>query len=171
MPTITCNDTLAVACHRIFPTDLNEHGTLFGGRVLDLVDREASIAAMRIARQTVVTATIDHVNFIAPFKAQDSMCLEAYVTGFGNRSIEVFAKVTGEHLKTGKRFLGFTCFITFVIDDVTAEVTFDHIAPETKEQQTMCANYSERVAQRKQLRLASQTAIDNINIEFPWSKF
>jgi len=35
----------------------------------------------------------------------------------------------------------------------------------------MCANYSERVAQRKQLRLASQTAIDNINIEFPWSKF
>lgn len=169
MSTINCNDTLAVACHRIFPSDLNEHGTLFGGRVLDLVDREASIAAMRVARQTVVTATIDHVNFMAPFKLQDSMCLEAYVTGFGSRSIEVFAKVTGEHLKTGARFLGFTCFMTFVIDAPQGQILYERIIPTTEEQQTMCADYNNRVTQRKQLRQASQLNAQKIDLQFPWS--
>lgn len=170
MPTINCNDTLAVACHRIFPADLNEHGTLFGGRLLDLVDREASIAAMRVTRQTVVTATIDHVAFVAPFKSQDSMCLEAYVTGFGSRSIEVFAKVTGEHLTTGKRFLGFTCFMTFVIDDPNGKIKFDQIMPNNSEQRTMCADYNLRVTQRKQLRTQSQVNMQNIDLQFPWTQ-
>ncbi|WP_137597665.1 acyl-CoA thioesterase [Paucilactobacillus kaifaensis] len=168
MPTINCNDTLAVACHRIFPSDLNEHGTLFGGRLLDLVDREASIAAMRVTRQTVVTATIDHVAFVAPFKSQDSMCLEAYVTGFGSRSIEVFAKVTGEHLTTGERFLGSTCFMTFVIDDPNSNIKFNEVIPNNSEQSAICFGYNDRVSQRKQLRKQNQLNMQNINIGFPW---
>lgn len=169
MATINCNDTLAVACHRIFAADLNEHGTLFGGRILDLVDREASIAAMRVERQTVVTATFDHVDFVAPFKIDDSMCLEAYVTGFGSRSIEVFAKVTGEHLKTGDRFLGFTCFATFVIDEPDTQVKFEQVIPTTPEQQQTCAHYADRVALRRQTRQASLALSQHIDTAFPWS--
>ena len=106
---INCNETLAVSLHRVFNADLNEHGTVFGGRILELVDGEASVAAMRVTRSTVVTAAMDHVQFLKPFHLQDSMCMEAYVTGVGHRSLEVFVKVIGEHLMTGERFVGFSC--------------------------------------------------------------
>lgn len=114
---INCNETLAVSLHRVFNADLNEHGTVFGGRILELVDGEASVAAMRVTRSTVVTAAMDHVQFLKPFQLQDSMCMEAYVTGVGHRSLEVFVKVIGEHLMTGERFVGFSCFMTYVIQD------------------------------------------------------
>ncbi len=31
MDAIKCNDTLAVAIHRVRNSDLNEHGTVYGG--------------------------------------------------------------------------------------------------------------------------------------------
>ena len=134
---VTCNDTLAVSIHRVFNADLNEHGTVFGGRILELVDGEASVAAMRVTRSTVVTAAMDHVQFLKPFHLQDSMCMEAYVTGLGHRSLEVFVKVIGEHLRTGERFLGFTCLMTYVIQDPTKQVLYDELVPTTDEQRTL----------------------------------
>lgn len=167
-PSITCNETLAISAHRIFPDELNEHGTLFGGITLNIVDREASLAAMDVARQTVVTAKLDHVNFIAPFQLHNSMNLEAYVTGMGHRSIEVFAKIIGKDLTTGQTFLGFTCFATFVIEDQLAQVKYNRVIPQTEEQQAMCAGYEQRVQERRQERQLFQKQLDTITTNKPW---
>ena len=110
MTAINCQQTRIETTHRILNGDLNEHGTLFGGRLLEAVDAEASVAAMRVARATLVTAAMDHVQFVKPFHLQDAMIVRAVVTGLGHRSVEVFVKVLGEHLMTGERFVGFTCF-------------------------------------------------------------
>lgn len=59
--------------------------------------------------------------FYCSFALHDSFCVESYVTGVGTHSIEVFAKVVGEHLLTGERFLGMTAFFTFVILDKSVE--------------------------------------------------
>jgi acyl-CoA hydrolase len=165
---IHCNKTQVIACHRIFAEDLNEHQTLFGGRILDFVDRQASVSAMRVARTTVVTATVDHVDFIAPFKIQDSMCLHSYVTGMGHRSLEVFAKMIGENLSTGDRFLGFTCFMTFVIDDKNISLPDSQLVPDTKEQETLCAGYDQRVALRRQTRNLQGDLGTIISTDLPW---
>lgn len=165
---ITCNETLAVSAHRIFPDELNEHGTLFGGITLNIVDREASLAAMEVARETVVTAKLDHVNFIAPFELHNAMNLQAYVTGIGHRSIEVFAKIIGKDLSTGHSFLGFTCFATFVIEDRTSAVKFDQIVPETPEQIAMCAGYEQRLQQRRSERQTFTDDLQKITINNPW---
>lgn len=157
MDAIKCNDTLAVAIHRVRNSDLNEHGTVYGGRTLELIDGQASVAAMRVARTTVATVAMDDIQFLRPFDLQDSMCMEAYVTGFGKRSIEVFTKVIGEHLMTGERFLGFYCFMTFVILD-----------PETEEQKTLMATYSQRVKQRQIQRQKQQEFLPHISISKPW---
>lgn len=61
MKTIKCNDTLLVSSHRVLNSDLNEHGTVYGGKILELVDGQASIAAMRVARSMVATAAIDDI--------------------------------------------------------------------------------------------------------------
>ena len=168
MNTIKCNDTLAVSIHRVLNSDLNEHETVYGGRILELVDGQASVAAMRVARSMVATVTMDDVQFIRPFDLRDSMCMEAYVTGFGKRSIEAFAKVIGEHLMTGERFLGFYCFMTFVIIDAKKQVPYKKLLPETEEQKTLVDGYSQRVKLRKVQRQKQRSFLSDISLEKPW---
>ncbi len=156
---INCNKTLAVSLHRVFNADLNEHGTVFGGRILELVDGEASVAAMRVTRSTVVTAAMDHVQFLKPFQLQDSMCMEAYVTGVGHRSLEVFVKVIGEHLMTGERFVGFSCFMTYVIQDPKKVI---------QQQKAMVAGYATRRQHRKENRQKQAAIINSISKDKPW---
>ncbi len=165
---INCNDTLAVSLHRVFNADLNEHGTVFGGQILKLVDGEASVAAMRVTRSTVVTAAMDHVQFLRPFKLQDSMCMEAYVTGVGHRSLEVFVKVIGEHLMTGKRFLGFTCFMTYVIQDPTKKIAYDRVVPQDDEQRALTAGYQTRRRHRQENRQHQRDLLQSLTLKKPW---
>lgn len=168
MKTISCNDTLVVSNHRVLNADLNEHGTVYGGRILELVDGQASIAAMRVARRMTATAAIDNVQFLRPFDLKDSMCMEAYVTGFGKRSIEVFAKVIGEHLMTGERFLGFYCFMTFVILDANKSVQYEKLIAETQEQKRLTELYLQRRKSRQGQRQTQQKFLSDISVEKPW---
>ncbi|WP_420806225.1 hotdog domain-containing protein, partial [Liquorilactobacillus vini] len=52
--------------------DLNEHNTVYGGKLLEVLDGTASISATKFAQQQLVTASVDQFNFIAPFKLKDS---------------------------------------------------------------------------------------------------
>lgn len=167
MPSMTCNQTLMVTTHRVFEPDLNEHQTVFGGKILSLVDDSASVAAVRLTHATVVTASFDHVNFIAPFGLNDSLCLEAYVTGTGKRSLEVFVKVIGENLTSGDRFLGFTCFITYVLATPQTDA-LPPILPETAEQRYVCAGYAQRYQARKANRQAQRQLTQHLSLTAPW---
>ena len=146
---LTCHETLVSSSHRVFSADLNEHNTVFGGRILSLVDDTSSIAASRAIHQVQVTATMDHMAFIAPFVMQDAMLIESYVTGTSHRSLEVFVKGLGEHLLTGERFVGFTCFVTFVTVANPANPSLPKIVPETDEEKYLCSGYADRLVQRK----------------------
>lgn len=168
MDTIKCNDTLAVSNHLVLSSDLNSHKTVYGGRILEFVDGQAAIAAMRVARSPIATASIDNIEFVRPFELGDSMCLEAYVTGFGKRSIEVFAKIIGENLVTGKRFLGFYCFMTFVILDHKKQVNYEKIIAETEEQKKLTALYSKRIASRQNQRQKQADFLSDISLDKPW---
>jgi len=166
METIKCSQTLSISNHRVFSSDLNEHNTVFGGRTLMIIDDNSSIAASRVARIETVTASIDQVNFILPFGLQDSMCTESYVSGVGSRSIEVFTKIIGEHLKTGKRFLGLTCFSTFVITD--KNITLPGIEADNDEAKYVSNGYHERQAERLAKLMKQEKFNQNISLNFPW---
>ena len=129
---LTCRQTLAITSHRVLASDLNEHETVYGGRLLEMLDGTASISAIRLARASNVTASVDELNFLAPFILNDSLCIESYVSGVGSRSIEVFAKIIGEHLTTGERFLGLTTFLTFVVPD--KQIILPQVTPITEEE-------------------------------------
>lgn len=156
---ITCKDTRAQTTHRVMNADLNEHATMFGGRLLAIVDAEASLPAVRLARSIVVTASMDHVQFLTPFKMGTTVEMTAFVTGIGRRSIEVFAKIIGEEVTTGHRFLGFTCFLTYVAEDQTIDLTGWHLQGETEEEQVLVAGYPARRQARKAAR-AEQTVLN-----------
>ncbi|MEI2340673.1 acyl-CoA thioesterase, partial [Priestia megaterium] len=49
-----CKDTKAVRTSRIFPNDINNHNTLFGGKLMSDIDMIASISAYRHSRTECV---------------------------------------------------------------------------------------------------------------------
>jgi len=167
MEILKSSDTLSISNHRVFSSDLNEHNTVFGGKTLMTIDDNSSISASRVARIETVTASIDQVNFILPFGLQDSMCTESYVSGVGTRSIEVFTKIIGEHLKTGERFLGLTCFSTFVVTD--SNIVLPTLEPDNDEAKFVSSEYKDRQAERLTKLMKQEKFNQNISLKFPWN--
>jgi acyl-CoA thioesterase YciA len=98
----------------VFPKDTNYHGTAFGGFVLSLMDRAASIAAVRHARNHVVTARMDAVDFHLPVRVGDALALEAQVIRVGRTSMTVRVDVFRETLTTGEQQLATNGTFVFV---------------------------------------------------------
>ena len=166
MDTIKVSQTLSISNHRVFSADLNEHDTVFGGKTLATIDDNSSIAASRLARIETVTASVDQVNFLMPFRLQDSMCMESYVSGVGHRSIEVFTKITGEHLKTGERFLGLTCFSTFVVTQPGIELPT--LVPDKDEYAFVASGYEQRRMERLTKLQRQEHFNQQISVNVPW---
>ena len=166
MEPIKISQTLSISNHRVFSADLNEHDTVFGGKILATIDDNSSIAASRVARIETVTVSVDQVNFLLPFRLQDSMCVESYVTGIGHSSIEVFTKIIGEHLKTGERFLGLTCFSTFVVTD--RQVTLPALLADKSEYDFVAQGYAQRQSERLAKLKRQREFNAHISVELPW---
>lgn len=83
------------------PLDLNPHGTLFGGRVLEWIDEEAAIfAACQLGSSKLVTKFISTVNFVSSARNGDIVEIGCEAVAFGRTSITVHCMVrnkeTGE---------------------------------------------------------------------------
>ena len=52
----------------VLPADSNALGNLFGGRLMQYIDLVGAMAASRHARAIVVTASMDHLDFVAPVR-------------------------------------------------------------------------------------------------------
>jgi len=76
----------------VMPGDANHLGTCFGGKIMSWVDMVAAIAAQRLVG-TVVTASVDRIEFKKPIKVGDIVTLLAKVNAVWNSSMEVGVKV------------------------------------------------------------------------------
>jgi len=63
----------------VFPSHTNHYGTIFGGRLLELMDMTGGLAAMRFACEEVVTASIEALDFKMPVKLGDIVELRAKI--------------------------------------------------------------------------------------------
>lgn len=164
-----CRDSRCVKISRVFPTDLNDHNTLFGGKLMAYIDDIASISASRHARSEVVTASTDSVDFLSPIRQSDSVCLTSYVTWTGTSSMEVFVKVIAEDLKTGDRRFAATAFLTFVaLDDAGKTLVVPKVIPETQEEQILYETAPARAEMRKIHRSESKKLASHLSIEKIW---
>ena len=73
----------------IFPADSNALGNLFGGRLMQFIDLVGAVAAVRHSRAIVVTASMDHLDFVAPVKVGELLILKASVNRAFRTSMEV----------------------------------------------------------------------------------
>lgn len=81
----------------VFPNTTNHYGTLFGGKVLDLMDRAAFVAATRFSHQTIVTVSTEHIDFLAPVKSGHLIELMARVVYTGRTSLTVKVDLFSEN--------------------------------------------------------------------------
>lgn len=150
---------------RVFPTDVNNHNTLFGGKLMAYIDDIASIAASKHSRSSVVTASTDSVDFLLPIRPSDAVCLESFVTWTGKSSMEVFVKVIKEDLKSGERTIAATAFLTFVaLDENNKPAAVLQVVPETEEEQRLHQTAVNRAEMRKKRREQSKQFADYLTI-------
>jgi acyl-CoA hydrolase len=103
----------------MMPQHANNLGHVFGGVVLAMMDTAAAVAAIRHARQTCVTASIDRVDFREPILVGDLVVMKASVNYVGRTSMEVGVRVEAEDMLTGRRRHTNSCYLTFVAVDET----------------------------------------------------
>ncbi|MEZ5357280.1 MAG: acyl-CoA thioesterase [Candidatus Zixiibacteriota bacterium] len=137
----------------VLPPDSNVLGTMFGGKVMNYIDDIASIAAYRHARQQVVTASTDSVDFLRPILVGEMVCMEAFVSWTHNTSMEIFVNIISEDLKTGARKICATSFLTFVaIDEHGKTQPVEPIVPESEFEKELYATAPARYERRMERR-------------------
>ena len=133
----------------IFPSDTNVHGTMFGGKVMEYMDKIAAIAAMRHARGPVVTASTDSLDFAAPIRVGEVIEVAAVVTWTHNTSMEIYVTALSEDVFTGDRRTAVTAFFTFVALDRNGKPSaVPAVVPETEEERSLHESAPDRYKQR-----------------------
>ena len=61
----------------VLPNDANPLNALLGGRLMHWIDLAAALAAHRHSRHYVVTASIDHLDFLVPVHVGDLVILKS----------------------------------------------------------------------------------------------
>ena len=98
----------------VFPNQVNPLGTLFGGRVLELMDINAAIACWRFCRLPSVTASTEPIDFRAPIYVGEIIELRSRVAFVGRTSMIVRCEVHGENPSSGERRLCTIGHLNFV---------------------------------------------------------
>ncbi|NHM30702.1 acyl-CoA thioesterase [Neobacillus terrae] len=164
-----CRDSFVVKTSIVLPPDTNNHGTLFGGKLMAYIDDIASIAAMRHSRRNIVTASTDSVDFLHPIYESYAVCLEAFVTYTGRTSMEVFVKVIAENLLTGERNVCALSFLTMVAIDENGHPTpVPQVVPETDMEKGLFNSAPDRAENRKRRRKESGNLAQDFGTGLPW---
>ena len=119
----------------ILPNDANTLGNLLGGRLMHFIDLVGAMAAYRHARTHVVTASMDHIDFIAPVHVGDLLILKSTVNRAFTTSMEVGVKVWVENTIAGIHRHVASAYLTFVaVDSQGRRVPVPSIRPETDDE-------------------------------------
>ena len=102
-----CESTLLVR-----PEHLNHHGYLFGGRLLEWLDEQSYIAAMRQLKPkaNLVTVAIDRVEFQGPAHEGDLLRFHSHLVHVGRTSLTIYTEV--DVMPATRRI--FQAYVTYV---------------------------------------------------------
>lgn len=107
----TCEAETAILA---LPSDANSIGTVFGGRILQLMDMVTTIAARRHTGARVATVAVDNVCFLKPITVGQVMILKAKVNRAFGTSMEVGVKVWAEDTYSNSQYHACSGYFTFV---------------------------------------------------------
>jgi acyl-CoA hydrolase len=119
----------------ILPNDTNTLGNLLGGRLMHYIDLVGAMAAYRHSRTHVVTASMDHIDFIAPVHVGDLLILKSTMNRAFKTSMEVGVKVWVENTIAGTHRHVASAYLTFVaVDSQGRSVPVLGLEPQTEDE-------------------------------------
>ncbi len=149
LPVRTVAESQSEMTELILPNDTNTLGNLLGGRLMHFIDLVGAMAAYRHARTHVVTASMDHIDFIAPVHVGDLLILKSSVNRAFNTSMEVGVKVWVENTIAGTHRHVASAYLTFVaVDSQGRRVPVPQLRPESDWEE----RHFEDAGRRRELR-------------------
>lgn len=153
----SANDSKVEVISRMFPSDANPAGNVFGGEILKQIDIVAGIVAHRHCRTNAVTASIDRVDFLKPVFVGNALILNARLNCVKNSSMEIEVRVEAEDLINGTRTLTGTAFVTSVALDKNGRPTpVPKLILKTKEDKKRFSEGLKRMQQRRREKKKSR---------------
>jgi acyl-CoA hydrolase len=146
------HDSISEMAEIVMPNDANPLNALVGGRLMHWIDLAGAMAAHRHSRQRVVTASIDHMDFLVPVRVGDLVILRASVNRVFHTSMEVGVKVWVENYHSEERRHVSSAYLTFVaIDAAGNRLAVPPVIPETADEKRRY----EDAARRREIRRAN----------------
>jgi acyl-CoA hydrolase len=119
----------------VLPNDANPLAALLGGRLMHWIDLAGAMAAHRHSRNYVVTASVDHIDFLVPVRVGDLAILRSSVNRVFSTSMEVGVKVFVENYISDTAKHVASAYLTFVaVDKQGNRLRVAPVIPETDEQ-------------------------------------
>ena len=119
----------------VLPNDANPLGTALGGVIMHWVDLAGAVAAHRHTGSYVVTASVDHMDFLCPIRVGEVVILKASVNRTYRTSLEVGVKIFRENPFTGGREHASSAYLTFVaVDPQGKPHTIPPVIPQTADE-------------------------------------
>lgn len=97
----------------IFPKDLNDHETLFGGNVMKWMDEVAYITAIRFAKKKMVTVSVKNIDFLLPVKVGGIIDIIGKIINVKSVKLEIQVEIFIEDIITEKRNKVVNAIFTF----------------------------------------------------------
>jgi uncharacterized protein (TIGR00369 family) len=143
--------------------DTNTAGNVHGGVIMKLIDTAGGVAAVRHARSTTVTASIDRLDFHHPVFVGDVLTLRASLNHVGRTSMEIGVRVEAENPRTGERRHTASAYLTYVALDASGRpLPLPPLILETEEEirrnREAKARREARLAEKKQEKACQQRA-------------
>jgi acyl-CoA hydrolase len=135
----------------VLPNDTNPLNALLGGRLMHWIDLAGAIAAHRHSRTYVVTASVDHMDFLVPVRVGDLIIMRSAVNRAFHTSMEVGVKVWVENYRSEKNRHVSSAYLTFVaVDEAGNRLPVPPVIPETEDEKRRY----EGAARRREIRSA-----------------
>jgi acyl-CoA hydrolase len=102
---------------------------------MQYIDLVGAVAASRHARALTVTASMDHLDFVAPVRVGELLILKASVNRAFKSSMEVGVRVMVEDIQEQRLRHVSSAYLTFVaVDRNGSRLTVPPVIPETEHQ-------------------------------------
>src|ERR1700681_2522941 len=152
-------DSISEMTEIVLPNDANPLNALLGGRLMHWIDLAGAMAAHRHSRAYVVTASIDHLDFLVPVRVGDFVILRSSVNRVFRTSMEVGVKVWVENYRSETSRHVSSAYLTFVaVDAAGNRMPVPPVVPETEDEKRRY----EGAARRREIRRAESARRGNV---------
>lgn len=134
----------------MMPPDANIAGNVFGGTILKMIDEISGIVATKHCRRNVVTASMEHMDFLYPVHIGNLVILKARINYVGRSSMEVGVEVHAENFFNGDiNFTGKALVTLVAVDEDERPVQVPELILETDVDKTLFQQGEARYNERK----------------------